>query len=382
MKTNKVSFPSLSSEIEKINVQEEVDAIEAEILELFKKDTYQEIQDQPLVQRITNCIAQLEGLAIMYRSEQTLNSDVLSFLAERSEAGLEGAAAAVYEAQKLIFSSMNNLSKKKLRVQLRNCLIEGYAIINLVRAKFFGEIEYKVMAVGQYNGNDVILEANPSLVKILEAAHFDSTSMSLAIRQSQRTFERYSSQLSALEGELDEMDTMLGMMKKVQLSPQDQNVWAAFQRIQTELMALKAQNPELGVAMNYGNLTETFLQYQLEDKKLDVEMAYALLEKGRNNLAYYLGGDITDSGVDYQVKTLSAYGKVGRFDVATLSNVITPLKQVLSLMLTQPDDLQSSLQKFFTAEAGQGDRPFKKEAEEAVKNAIDKVLKEMGFVAK
>jgi hypothetical protein len=67
---------------------------------------------------------------------------------------------------------------------LRNCLIEGYAIVNLVRAKFFGEIEYKVMSVGQYGSNDVILEANPSLVKILEAAHFDSTSMSLAIRQS------------------------------------------------------------------------------------------------------------------------------------------------------------------------------------------------------
>lgn len=382
MKTNKVSFPSLSSEIEKINVQEEVDAIEAEILELFKKDTYQEIQDQPLVQRITNCIAQLEGLAIMYRSEQTLNSDVLSFLAERSEAGLEGAAAAVYEAQKLIFSSMNNLSKKKLRVQLRNCLIEGYAIINLVRAKFFGEIEYKVMAVGQYNGNDVILEANPSLVKILEAAHFDSTSMSLAIRQGQRTFERYSAQLSSMEGELEEMDTMLGMMKKVQLSPQEQNAWVAFQRIQSELMALKAQNPDLGVAMNYGNLTEAFLQYQLDDKKLDVETAYALLEKGRNNLAYYLGGDITDNGVDYQVKTLSTYGKVGRFDVATLSNVITPLKQILSLILTSPNDLESSLKEFFTAEAGQGDRPFKKEAEEAVKKAIDKVLKEMGFVSK
>jgi hypothetical protein len=37
-------------------------------------------------------------LAILYRNEQTLNSDILSFLAERSEAGLEGAAAAVYEA--------------------------------------------------------------------------------------------------------------------------------------------------------------------------------------------------------------------------------------------------------------------------------------------
>jgi hypothetical protein len=43
---------------------------------------------------------------------------------------------------------MNNLSKRQLRIQLRNCLIEGYAIINLVRAKFFGEIEYKVMAIG------------------------------------------------------------------------------------------------------------------------------------------------------------------------------------------------------------------------------------------
>jgi hypothetical protein len=40
MKINNVSFPSLSSDIEKINVQEEVDAIEAEILELFNKETY------------------------------------------------------------------------------------------------------------------------------------------------------------------------------------------------------------------------------------------------------------------------------------------------------------------------------------------------------
>jgi hypothetical protein len=31
-----------------------------------------------------------------------------------------------------------------------------------------------------------------------------------------------------MEGELDEMDTMLGMMKKVQLSSQEQNAWAAF----------------------------------------------------------------------------------------------------------------------------------------------------------
>jgi hypothetical protein len=45
MKINSVSFPSLSSEIKKINVQEEVDAIEAEILDLFQKETYQEIQD-------------------------------------------------------------------------------------------------------------------------------------------------------------------------------------------------------------------------------------------------------------------------------------------------------------------------------------------------
>jgi hypothetical protein len=40
MKINSVSFPSLSSEIEKINVQEEVNAIEAEILELFQQETY------------------------------------------------------------------------------------------------------------------------------------------------------------------------------------------------------------------------------------------------------------------------------------------------------------------------------------------------------
>ena len=382
MKINSVAYPSLKSDIEKLDVEQEIGAIEQEIVDLFNQNTYSEIQDKALVKRITACIAQLEGLAQMYRNEQSQNSDVLSFLASQNDTDLDGAAAAVQEAQKLIFSSMSDMSKKKLRIQLRNCLIEGYAIINLVRAKFFGEIEYKVMAVGQYADQDVILEANPSLIKILEAAHFDSTSMSLTIRQSQRTFSRYASQLSDVESEIDELNTVLGAMKKVQLSPDEQDAWAAFQRIQAELNFLKSQNPDLGVAVNYGNLTETFLQYQIEGKKLDVETAYALLEKGRNNLAYYLGGDITDNGVDYQVKTLSAYGKAGRFDVATLSNVITPLKQLLSLLLTSPADLENSVKEFFTPGAGQGDRPFKQEAAEAVKKAIDKVLQEMGFTGR
>jgi hypothetical protein len=77
---------------------------------------------------------------------------------------MDEAASAVFEAQKVIAESMNDLSKKKKRILLRNYLIEGYAIINLVRAKFFDEIEYKVMAVGNYGDGDVVLEANPTLV--------------------------------------------------------------------------------------------------------------------------------------------------------------------------------------------------------------------------
>jgi chaperonin cofactor prefoldin len=45
--------------------------------------------------------------------------------------------------------------------------------------------------------------------------------MSLTIRQTQHTFKRYATQLSSIEGELDEMDTVLGAMKRVQLSQEE-----------------------------------------------------------------------------------------------------------------------------------------------------------------
>jgi hypothetical protein len=76
---------------------------------------------------------------------------------------MDEAASAVFEAQKVITESMDDLSKKKKRALLRHYLIEGYAIINLVRAKFFAEIEYKVMAVGNYGDGDVVLTASPNL---------------------------------------------------------------------------------------------------------------------------------------------------------------------------------------------------------------------------
>ena len=383
----KMNLPSLASEVNAINVEQEVNDIKEEIVKLFAKDTQIEIKDAALTQRIIQCIASLEALSIAYQQEKNLNSDVLSFLAEQTGYGMDEAASAVFEAQKVIAESMNDLSKKKKRILLRNYLIEGYAIINLVRAKFFDEIEYKVMAVGNYGDGDVVLEANPTLVQILEATHFDSQNMSLTIRQTQHTFKRYATQLSSIEGELDEMDTVLGAMKRVQLSKEEQNVWVAFQKIKAELDAVNLAHKietgkSLGISVNYGNLMESFLQYQIDEKQFDIDLAYALLEKGRNNLAYYLGGDIVDDNVDYQVKTLSTYGTVGRFDVATFSNVINPLRRILNILLNTPSPaVETTLEQFFTPGSGQGDRNFNAEAEKAVKKAIDKVLKEMGFTS-
>jgi hypothetical protein len=53
------------------------------------------------------------------------------------------------------------------------------------------------------------------------------------------------------------------------------------------------------------------------------------LEKGRNNLAYYLGSDVDI----YQIKALATMGGRGRADAATLTNVLNPLKEIRDIMI-------------------------------------------------
>jgi hypothetical protein len=75
------------------------------------------------------------------------------------------------------------------------------------------------------------------------------------------------------------------------------------------------RNGYSGVSSGYGRIHSSY---------------YNMLEKGRNNLAYYKGGDVEylDSNgkiISEQIKSLTSFTSTSRFDVATLSNVLTPL---------------------------------------------------------
>jgi hypothetical protein len=107
-------------------------------------------------------------------------------------------------------------------------------------------------------------------------------------------------------------------------------MWDLMHRIQDALNTIE------GAYTNYGQLAESFMEYYFtppDDFEDTVEYIYNLLEKGRNNLAYYLGADINAGSAGlWQIKALSTYGSRGRADVATLTNVLTPLKAIQAML--------------------------------------------------
>ena len=157
---------------------------------------------------------------------------------------------------------------------------------------------------------------------------------------------------------------------------------------QTEMLEnlLNTQEALLSVekaGLNKGHIGESFIDYLLNSgmgHEKDLDYIYSLLEKGKNNLAYYRGPDIETADKLFQVKTLSVYGSSqkegasGRFDVAKLSNVLTPLLKIQEVLMQMAADNEvidpNRLTQIFIGAEGEGDRPFSKDITEIVQNVI------------
>ena len=369
-------------ELKDLDFGSEVSNIKDEIKDFFSSKTAEEMKQSDLYSRISQIISMLKVADNKLKARRDIKKLQAAAKELKIQLGgchegtgtenLEETKAALELANEQLEKAKADLKLKVIDAQLKLALMEGYSTVNLMRAYFFGEIEYKILSIGKYSGEDVILEAHPTLEDLYKSVTLENSlrgGIKLKITETARQFERSVKILENSESQLTMANSVLNQMSIVQLNEKERNMWKIFVDLKERLDGIK------GARLNFGNMGESFVTYQLEDIEITVDNIYELLEKGRNNLAYYLGADVDN----FQVKTLSTYGKIGRADIATLSNVINPLQELADIILkgANPAEVKQTIEEFFTPHNGEGDRPFKDEVSEKVRKEIAGALKDI-----
>ena len=370
------------AELKNLDFSSEVSNIKDEIKAFFSSETAEEMKQSDLYSRISQIISMLNDaennlkarreIKKLQAAAKELKIQLGGYHEGTGTENLEETKAALELANQQLEQAKADLKVKVVNAQLKLALMEGYSTVNLMRAYFFGEIEYKILSIGKYSGEDVILEAHPTLEDLYKSVTLENSArggIGLKITETAKQFERSMKILENSESQLTMANSVLNQMSRVQLNERDRNMWKVFVDLKERLDGIK------GARVNFGNMAESFVTYQLEDIEMTVDNVYELLEKGRNNLAYYLGADVDN----FQVKALTTYGKTGRADIATLSNVINPLKELADIILhgVNPAEVKQTIEEFFTPHDGQGDRPFKDEVSEKVRKEIEGALKDI-----
>lgn len=362
----------MTGQINELNVQTEINIIQEEIkLALKQSASGESILQTSLLKRMDICIKVLEKayLELSKKNVLKIKKNLLNSLPSNSskQAKVE-AERAFKQAQKELDRVKSQLSRQYSRREIRLAIMEGYIIITQLREYITGEvINYKIMSAGQDGDQTVLFESNPTLAQVLSSTSLDSKTFSLRLIETQKQFNNILENSKNIDKISTMKNSVLAQMKRVQLSSEEHNMWQKLLKVQTALEGLP------GAYINYGQLIESFEEYLFvgpDDNLSEIEYIYRLLEKGRNNLAYYLGADVDK----YQVKALATMGGRGRADVAVLTNVLNPLKEIKKIMTRISVNLKDDLVKFFTPEEGRGDRPFRKELEEEIKNRIKKAI--------
>ena len=377
---------NLLSEVAKMGQGITVESIQAEIdalTELIDKAVGEESSKlefdvQPLKDRVDKCIFILEQAKLELAARQTVKTKK-NLLASLNKNPPDNYVETLQEAKDSLKIAQDALDEIKQQVRenasrqdIRWAIMEGYTIVTLLREKIIGEkIDYKIMATGvDGSGQEVLLESNPTLAEVLMASKLDPTSMSVRLTVTQHQFQKMLIDLDQSESVRSLRNSVLQKMKRVQLDNEQAKMWDTFVAVRESLETID------GARTNFGQLTESFVEYLESDEEVinTLDTIYSLLEKGRNNLAYYLGADVNASSL-WQVKALSVHGSTGRADVATLTNVLNPLKEISSFLgrLTG-GALLLALQGFFTPGEGQGDRPFDEKVGQKVREQIATVL--------
>lgn len=128
--------------------------------------------------------------------------------------------------------------------------------------------------------------------------------------------------------------------------------------------------------INEGQLIEAFYEYALNQSEYmdydvykDSELYVNLFEKSKNVLGHQYGGDAGN----YQIKALNANSQQAIATIATISNVLRPLKDIQESLTTFEGDIAGALEQAFTSKGGT-DRGFKEDSKQVVIDQVKKAL--------
>lgn len=353
-----------------INLQDEVDTINKEIESLLSGKQVS-IKNSKIVKRINVCIRILKEASKVLKAQENFKRKQQQYkesLDKKYDKALQKKITQDFQkAGKALNKTKQSVSEKYNRKEIRLAIAEGYIIVTQIREQLNEPIDYKIMSIGYDGEKAVLFESQPTLAQVLSATRFDSSSFALKLEMTSSQFDKIL-KISENTDKISKVkNSVLAQMKRVILTTEQENMWNVFLEIKKSLDNVQ------GAMLNYGQLVESFEEYLIcskEDPQLEeIDYIYSLLEKGRNNLAYYLGADVDK----YQIKTLSTLGSKGRADVALLTNVLNPLNQIKKKIVefnTNPDLLKNYFQK---TSKTQGDRPFEKKLESGIKEEIRKV---------
>lgn len=358
----------------KLNVDQEVKNITEEIAKSLGQNSY-DFED--LKERIDTVINVLNEAKIEYRAKQQLihlkknNVDSASDMWKNAE-------------QALADARQNLIDKEYTRNRIASALRQGYIIIVQLREQITGEkIRYEVIATGNVNGNPVLLRGDPSLADILRASNLDTRNFALRVTMTEKQFNTVLKSLEAKGTAKDLKNSVLNKMAKIQLSAEQQVMWSRLSESKQQL--------EEKVHLNYGQISEAFVEYLNTDNfNIDnIDQVYSLLEKSTNVLKYYKGPDVVGKSENgsqdlMQVKALSLLGKsnesqsaIGRFDVATLTNVLNPLTEIRKMIDTVESTYPQDLENYFKASEKEGERKFKPELEQTIKSTLQNTIEKI-----
>lgn len=296
-------------------------------------------------------------------------------------------------------SDKQNISEQALKMKTMEALKEGYALISELSALIMNRpIEYTILTSGRVSGEHVLGQSTLTLDQLLDESSLEFSKaggIGLKVTATKKNIESALRSLK-LEQQMDQRlnnRSVFSNMKLMQLNDNQKNTWSDLVEI-GENASAKVLNDKgnwvrsTKYGLNFGVISESFMELYrnkitpTRGYNLIHSFYYNLLEKGRNNLAYYKGPDVSyidDFGnrKNEQIKSLTAYTGKGRFDIATLSNVLFPLRKLQSIFsdsTIMEEQLTEKLQQEFTAKSGEGDRPWNQTVSEEVHGFLDDVF--------
>lgn len=363
-----------------------VQSILKEVNALTAKNQPLPIED--IIALIDQCVFTLES-ANKYMKQYSKLEDKQTALMQMKIAQLQNG-----NYSDVLKTQLNDISEQKLKQDTTEALIKGYTLVTkLAELVTNRSLNYTIVIAGSKGQSSTLASSTLTLEELLSDASLDfgKQGIGLSIRSSQKTIQNALAALNANGTTGNRYKTnVLSKMKSIQLTNQQSSLWEDLKMIGDAAVVETDQGKhKTKYGINYGTVIESFMDVYRNGyngvssgyNKIHSSY-YTMLEKGRNNLAYYKGGDVEyiDSNgkkISEQIKSLTSFTSKSRFDVATLSNVLTPLTNLQTIFTnyqSNPNEsvLMEALNKEFTANPGEGDRRW----DDAISSEVHKFLDE------